>query len=101
MVLPSSQWFGSGFGQNGSTSNRGACVALLACACAAFSRTDCPTPNAVKTARNPAPTSSGRFINASLDAFLYSNLHHSTMGNETTLARRVRPPQERIQLDYP
>ena len=26
MVMPSSQWFGSGFGHSGSTSNTGACT---------------------------------------------------------------------------
>src|SRR6185503_11874718 len=38
MVLPSSQWLGNGFGQNGSTSNFGACAALFDCACTAPSK---------------------------------------------------------------
>ena len=38
MAEPRSQWFGSGLGQSGSTSNIGAWTAFLPCAVAVFSR---------------------------------------------------------------
>src|SRR5262245_34764396 len=55
MVEPSSQWFGSGFGQNGSTSNRGACAPDLLCAATFFSRTPCVAHNVVSAATSVAP----------------------------------------------
>ena len=55
MVEPMSQWFGNGFGQNGSTSNMGACRAC-ACATPGFSSTASPIPSATKRARQIAPT---------------------------------------------
>ena len=48
--LPNTQLFGIGFGQNGSTSNIGACTSPLACAAAAFSSMFCPTPSATSSA---------------------------------------------------
>src|SRR3954466_355073 len=51
MVCPNTQFLGIGFGQYGSTSNRGTC---LACA-AAFSSMPCATPSVARTATTAAP----------------------------------------------
>jgi hypothetical protein len=49
--MPCTQLLGIGFGQYGSTSKRGTC---LACA-AALSSTDCVAPSATRIATNAAP----------------------------------------------
>ena len=55
IVSPSTQLFGSGFGQNGSTSNRGACTV----ACVATDAIERPlaTASVVSAARRPEPMS--------------------------------------------
>ena len=55
IVMPSTQWFGSGFGQNGSTSKRGACTPS-ACASALSCKALCPTPSARTPVANAAAT---------------------------------------------
>src|SRR5579859_2732346 len=55
MVFPITQWFGSGFGHIGFTSNLGACPPEAA-ATARFWSTAEPTPSAATTATKPAPT---------------------------------------------
>src|SRR6266545_6972471 len=56
MAEPSTQWFGSGFGHNGSTSNLGACTLPLVCAAAVFSSIASPTASVASSATKPAPT---------------------------------------------
>ena len=88
---PITQWFGSGFGHIGSTSNRGAC-APAAAARARLSRTADPAPSAARSARTiavgtryrviaePSSQSSatarlGRFRHR-VDAFIHELLRH-------------------------
>src|SRR5512134_3078854 len=52
IVEPRSQWFGSGFGQRGSTSNLGAWRLFRACAEAARSRNRSPMPSETRMAAN-------------------------------------------------
>ena len=56
MALPSTQWFGSGLGQNGSTSKRGASTVPVVCAAAMRSSCACAAPSATNSERNVAPT---------------------------------------------
>src|ERR1700733_9592864 len=55
MVFPITQWFGSGLGHRGFTSNLGAWPPEAA-ATARFWSTAEPTPSAATTATRPAPT---------------------------------------------
>ena len=55
MAMPSTQWFGSGFGQRGSTSNRGAITPALVCASTTRSSLRSATVNEVSAAANAAP----------------------------------------------
>src|SRR5262245_775633 len=55
MMLPNTQWFGTGFGHIGSTSKRGACTAPLACASADCWSRCCPTPSAASSATSVLP----------------------------------------------
>src|SRR6185295_7842267 len=61
MVEPRIQWFGSGLGQSGSTSNRGAWTAPLLCAAALRSSTACEAPSATRRATTLAPRTRTRF----------------------------------------
>src|SRR5262245_38278721 len=61
IVAPITQWFGSGFGHIGSTSNRGACAAA-ASTTVFLSSTEAPTASATRTATKIAPRQYVRFI---------------------------------------
>src|ERR1700690_4042398 len=69
MVMPSSQWFGSGLGHSGSTSNFGAC-SPEACTAASFSRTEETTPRTTRIAENAATAENPR-----LESFIRFLLH--------------------------
>src|SRR5262245_17952411 len=56
MMLPNTQWLGTGFGHIGSTSNRGACTAAFACADAVRSSCCCVMPSAASTTTSNDPT---------------------------------------------
>src|SRR3954462_4692406 len=62
MTLPSSQWFGSGLGHIGSTSNFGACTDDLPCAADACCSMLWATPSVASTATNVAPTKRLRLL---------------------------------------
>src|SRR3954452_21527211 len=62
MTLPSSQWFGSGLGHLGSTSNFGACTDDLPCAADAGCSMLWATPSVASTATNVAPTKRLRLL---------------------------------------
>src|SRR3954465_15459340 len=62
MTLPSSQWFGSGLGHIGSTSNFGACTDDLPCAADARCSTLWAVPSVASTATNVAPTKRLRLL---------------------------------------
>src|SRR5579864_6799792 len=55
MVFPITQWFGSGFGHIGLTSNLGACPPEAAATARLWSTAE-PTPSAATTATRPAAT---------------------------------------------
>ena len=66
MVMPKTQLLGIGFGQNGSTSNRGAITLPFDCAASAFSSSPCPMPSATSSASNAPPMRTFRFTASSL-----------------------------------
>src|SRR5689334_14400739 len=61
MVCPSTQPFGSGFGQNGSTSNFGACSLAASTTVRLPSHAD-PAPSATASVITPVPIHTFRFI---------------------------------------
>src|SRR5215471_14791286 len=61
MVCPSTQPFGSGLGQNGSTSNFGACSAAASTTVRFPSHAD-PAPSATASVITPVPIHNFRFI---------------------------------------
>src|SRR5690242_13705058 len=69
IVFPITQWFGSGFGHSGFTSNLGACPPAAAATARLWSTAE-PTPSAATTATRPAPTLSLCVITISLRALL-------------------------------
>src|SRR5438128_8633037 len=67
MMLPNTQWLGTGLGHIGSTSNFGACTVFFACASAVCCSRCCPTPSAATSATSAVPimTLRVRFIASS------------------------------------
>src|SRR5579863_8140586 len=90
MVFPITQWFGSGFGHIGFTSNLGACPPEAAATARLWSTTE-PTPSAATTATRPAPTLSLCVI-TDLPSCIAADLILKNLGHYTRFSLREPAP---------